>query len=139
MLGTSEDEEARGRWALRREYRSSYRDTANPSDQIVEGRWWEPGEWQGRLGRSGGDPVPVALDAGVARELGVDVGDEPRLGRPGRAGASRVACLREVDWAASSPTSSSCSPRDPWSRLPTRSVTLLRVDDPQARGRLQRG
>jgi putative ABC transport system permease protein len=139
MLGTSEDEEARGRWALRREYRSSYRDTANPSDQIVEGRWWEPGEWQGRdVGEDGGDPVPVALDAGVARELGVTVGDELVWDVQGVRVLSRVACLREVNWARFEPNFFVLFPEGPLASAPQTFVLLSRVEDPSARARLQR-
>src|SRR5262249_45919937 len=32
-----------GNWAVRREYRSTYRDTLVASERLVAGRWWTPG------------------------------------------------------------------------------------------------
>ncbi len=133
-LGASDGERVRGRWALRREYRSSYRDAPNPSDQIVEGAWWEPGEWRGR---DTGPPVPVALDAGVARELEVGLGDPIVWDIQGVRVPSRVACLREVNWARFEPNFFVLFPEGPLESAPQSFVLLSRVEDPIHRARLQ--
>jgi putative ABC transport system permease protein len=134
-LGATDGEKVRGRWALRREYRSSYRDAPNPSDQIIEGAWWEPGEWQGR---DGDEPVPVALEAGLARELEVGVGDPMVWDIQGVRVPSRVVCLREVNWARFEPNFFVLFPEGPLESAPQSFVLLSRVEDPIQRARLQR-
>lgn len=134
-LGASDGEEVQGRWALRREYRSSYRDLPSPSDEIVEGAWWQPGEW---VGRRSAEPVPVALDAGLARELGVELGDPIVWDIQGVRLATRVACLREVNWARFEPNFFVLFPAGPLESAPQSFVLLSRVEDPVSRARLQR-
>src|SRR5690606_22951193 len=59
----------RSSWALRREYRSSYRDTLIGSERITAGEWE-------RTARSGSTGVPaVSFEQDVARELGLALGD----------------------------------------------------------------
>ena len=70
------------RWALRREYRSSYRDAPADAEKVVAGAWWRPGEWKGRA--PGETPVPIALDANLARELRLGGRRRGHLGRAGR-------------------------------------------------------
>ncbi|MCG6928069.1 MAG: ABC transporter permease [Acidobacteria bacterium] len=135
VLGASDADGVRGRWALRREYRSSYRDTPNPSDEIVEGAWWQPGEWRGR----GTDQeLPVAIEAEVAGELGVGLGDPIVWDIQGVRVASRVACLREVNWARFEPNFFVLFPEGPLESAPQSFVLLARVEQPDARARMQR-
>src|SRR5262249_12881457 len=61
LAGVSSEEKARGKWALRREYRSSHRDGLTASEQLVAGVLWRPGEWKERTE----GPVPVALDVSL--------------------------------------------------------------------------
>src|SRR6185295_20163037 len=92
----AQKDEARERWAFRREYRSSYRSVIGPSERVVEGRFWSASETHG-------DPVPVSLERGVARELGVRVGDAIDWDVQGVTVRSQVASLREVEWARFEP------------------------------------
>ncbi len=138
VLGAADGEEVQGRWALRREYRSSYRDTPNPADEIVDGAWWEPGEWQEAGGEIRDEPVPVALEAGVARELGVTVGDPLVWDIQGVRIVSRVTCLREVNWARFEPNFFVLFPEGPLDSAPQSFVMLARVEDSTSRARLQR-
>ena len=73
LLAIEDPSQRPERWALRREYRSSYRDTLAASERLVGGSWWRPGEWRGR---AAAEPVPIAMDAGLARELRLAIGDE---------------------------------------------------------------
>jgi len=87
---------ARGGWAVRHEYRSTYRDTLVSSERIVAGRWSGP--------RAAGDTIAhVSLEDGVAKELGVAVGDRVTWDVQGVRVASRVTSLRHVDWARFEP------------------------------------
>jgi putative ABC transport system permease protein len=120
------------RWALRREYRSSYRDKPTTAERIVAGAWWAPGSWRE------GEPVPVALEEGIARELRVAVGDEIVWDVQGVPVPSRVACLREVEWARFEPNFFAIFPEGPLEAAPRSYVLLSRVEDAAARARLQR-
>jgi putative ABC transport system permease protein len=133
-LSSESDEPGSGHWALRREYRSSHRDALKPSERIVAGAFWAPGAWKGRETGS----VPIALDAGVARQLGVSVGDAIVWDVQGVAVASRVACLREIEWARFEPNFFVLFPDGPLDTAPQTFVLLSRVEDGDRRVRLQR-
>jgi putative ABC transport system permease protein len=135
LLAIEDERQRPERWALRREYRSSYRDAPAPSERLVAGTWWRPGEWRGR---AGGGPVPVAMEAGLARELRVGIGDEIVWDVQGVAVPSRVTVLREVEWARFEPNFFVVFPDGPLDDAPQTYVLLSRVDDPLRRARLQR-
>jgi putative ABC transport system permease protein len=124
-------EEARQRWALRREYRSSYRGGLAPSESVVEGRFWTASD------RSE-DPVPVSLERGVARELGVGLGDAIDWDVQGVSVRSRVTSLREVEWARFEPNFFAVFAPGPLDDAPQTFVTLTRLEDAASRARLQR-
>jgi putative ABC transport system permease protein len=133
LLAIEDDRLRPERWALRREYRSSYRDVAAASERVVEGAWWRAGEWKGRPG-----PVPVAVESSLARELRVGIGDEIVWDVQGVLVPSRVAALREVQWARFEPNFFVVFPEGPLDDAPQSYVLLSRVDDPLRRARLQR-
>jgi putative ABC transport system permease protein len=122
----------RARWALRREYRSSYRDHVTPSERVVAGTFWEPGE---------GDrasPLPVSLEVGLASELGVSVGDEIVWDVQGLPVTSTVTSLREVNWQRFEPNFFAIFPEGPLDEAPQSFVVLSRIDGALERGRVQR-
>ncbi len=126
----------RGKWAVRREYRSSIRDVAAATETTVGGERWKAGAW-----RSPADPaapVPVSVETGVAKELDVTVGDEIVWDVQGLAVRSRVAHLRDVDWARFEPNFFVVFPEGPLDAAPKSYVTLSRIADPLARARFQR-
>ncbi len=125
------------RWALRREYRSSCRDAPGEAEKVVAGAWWRPGEWKGRAA-DGATPVPIALDANLARELRLGLGDEVVWDVQGVAVPSRVAALREVQWVRFSPNFFVVFPEGPLDAAPRSFVLLARVEDEARRARLQR-
>ncbi len=118
----------RDNWALRREYRSTYRDTLVASERIVEGRWWSAG--------AGAPQISVERD--LARELAVGVGDEIVWDIQGVPLTTRVASLREVDWARFEPNFFVVFAPGTLEAAPQTYVTLTRVDGAAARGVLQR-
>jgi putative ABC transport system permease protein len=134
LLAIEDETKRPGRWALRREYRSSYRDAPTASERVVAGAWWRPGD-----GRTRGEaPVPIAVEAGLARELRLAVGDEVVWDVQGVPVASRVACLREVEWARFEPNFFVVFPAGPLDDAPRSYVLLARVEDAALRARLQR-
>ncbi|HVA56375.1 MAG TPA: FtsX-like permease family protein [Gemmatimonadaceae bacterium] len=84
----------RPRWALQREYRSTYRDSLDPTEKLVAGTWFDAVK----------DTMPqVSLDARLADELGVVVGDTITWNVQGVQVRTRVTSLREVAWARFQP------------------------------------
>ena len=143
----ADEAEARPGWALRHEYRSTYRDTLVGSETLVEGTWWDGPMPAGRearddpspAGREAGDePVDVSLEVDLAGELGVTIGDEIIWDVQGIRITSRVANLRKVDWARFEPNFFAVFRSGVLDRAPQFLVTMVRVDDPATRGTLQR-
>ena len=123
------------RWAVRREYRSTVRDLPSATETTTDGARWKPGEWKNADPDA---PVPVSIEAGVARELEVKVGDEIVWDVQGLPVRSRVAHLREVEWARFEPNFFVVFPEGPLDAAPKSYVTLSRIDDPARRARFQR-
>lgn len=118
-------------WAIRREYRSTYRDSLVASERIVAGRPW-------RTNRRAGAFVPISVEQDLARDLGVGLGDEIVWDVQGAPVTTRVASLREVDWARFEPNFFVVFASGALERAPQSFVTMARIDDPTLRGRLQR-
>jgi putative ABC transport system permease protein len=132
LLAIEDETQRPERWALRREYRSSYRDAPTSSERIVAGAWWRPGAG------AGPGPLPIAVEAGLARELKLAVGDAVLWDVQGVRVDSRVACLREVEWARFEPNFFVVFPEGALDGAPHSYVLLSRVEDAEARARLQR-
>jgi len=75
---------------LRREYRSTFRDTLDASEILVAGVW--------PALQPGGAAIPISVEEGIARDLKVAVGDELVFDVQGISLTNRVASLRKVDW-----------------------------------------
>jgi putative ABC transport system permease protein len=132
LLAIEDEAKRPERWALRREYRSSFRD-----GRLRAARRRPGGDR--RMERHGTDgPLPIAVDSGLARELRLELGDEVVLDVQGLTFATRVACLREVEWARFEPNFFVVFPEGPLDEAPRSYVLLARVEDAAARGRLQR-
>ena len=128
------DSAARGSWAARREYRSSYRDTLTRTETIVQGKWWEKG-----IGTPpSGAPALVSLEADIAIDLGVTLDDEIVWDVQGAEIKSRVGSLREVNWGRFETNFFAVFQPGVLEQAPQMFVTLVRVDSAAARGRLQR-
>lgn len=125
------DERAPGRrdnWAIRREYRSTYRDSLVASERLLEGRWWT----------RAAAPTQISVEREVATELGLGVGDEVVWDIQGVPLATRVASIREVDWARFEPNFFVVFAPGALESAPQTYVTLTRVETAAARGALQR-
>ena len=95
----------RSRWSLRREYRSTYRDTLVSSEVLVEGRWLDPraGARAGEEGESDAHIAEVSFEQDVAGELGVAVGDTVLWNVQGALVPTEVTSFRTVEWARFEP------------------------------------
>ena len=118
-------------WALRREYRNSYRDTLVNSERLVAGAWWTGP-------RPPGDPPRISLEEAVAAELGVGLGDRLTWDVQGVPLETRIASLRRVTWARFQPNFFAVFEPGVLERAPQTFVLITRVEDPKQRAELQR-
>jgi putative ABC transport system permease protein len=116
-------------WAFRREYRSTYRDSLVSSERIVRGQWWRAGQ---------GDAGQISIEQDLARELGVGPGDEIVWDVQGIAITSKVANVREVDWARFEPNFFVVFAPGTLEDAPRTFVTLTRLTSAAGRGSFQR-
>jgi putative ABC transport system permease protein len=79
-------------WALRREYRSTYRDRVTASETILTGKWFDA-----EPARPGG-PYRVSLERDIAAALRVAVGDTVTWNVQGTDVTTIVGSTREVNW-----------------------------------------
>jgi putative ABC transport system permease protein len=121
----------RAAWALRREYRSTYRDTLVPSEHLAAGHWF--------ASHARTDSVPpVSVEVEVAKELGITVGDRITWDVQGVPVQTRVASLRDVDWARFEPNFFAVFPSGVLERAPQQYVILAAVPGAAATAGLQR-
>lgn len=79
-------------WTLQRDYRSSYRSNLSETEKIVAG------EWTGSLPAGSSGVIPVSIEQTLAKDLGVQVGDELLFDVQGLEMPVRIGSIREVDW-----------------------------------------
>lgn len=127
------DREAnRPSWAVRREYRSSYRDSLAPSEKLVEGKWWTG------AGPDADGMYEISVEQSLAEELGVTVGDTITWDVQGVRIRTRITSLREVEWTRFEPNFFIVFQSGALRDAPQSFVMLTRVNDDGARARLQR-
>jgi len=130
----------RDNWAVRREYRSTYRDTLVGSERLVAGDWWPRAGSAMRTSGSNGSPEPprISVEVELARELRVEVGDEIVWDVQGLRLPTRIASLREVEWARFEPNFFVVFEPGVLEDAPQTLVTLTRIERPADRGVFQR-
>jgi putative ABC transport system permease protein len=121
-------------WAVRREYRSTYRDTLVGSETLLRGRMWRPGAG----GQAGRGPAEVSMDVSVAEDLKVDVGDQIVWDVQGVRIPTRITSIREVDWQRLEPNFFAVFPTEVLQGAPQTWVMLARAPDAPARATAQR-
>ena len=122
----------RAAWAVRREYRSTYRDTLVSSEKLTAGKWWAPGA------TPPASPYAISIEVGLASELNVTLGDTITWDVQGLPVITRITSMREVNWARFEPNFFVVFEPGVLERAPQSALLLTRVDDPSARGRIQR-
>lgn len=118
-------------WALRREYRSTYRAGLTGTEEIIKGAW------QGKVSENV-QPIPVSVEKGLAETLKVDVGDELQFEIQGVPLATRIASLREVDWQRVQPNFFVVFPEGVLESAPQFYAVVARAESNQASAQLQR-
>jgi putative ABC transport system permease protein len=118
-------------WPLRREYRSTYRTALGDAERVVQGQFFTDA---GAVGLE----TEVSMEAGVARELGVGLGDRVVWDVSGRRVPTRVTSLREVQWARFEPNFFVVFQPAALRAAPKQFVLLARVPGEENVARLQR-
>ena len=118
-------------WALRREYRSTYRDHLMDTEKIVAGSW-------NGLAKPLNGEVAVSLEKRIAQDLGVGVGDELVFDVYGEPIRTRVGSIRQVNWRRFQPNFFVVFPTGVLEKAPQFYVQVTRVPTQAASARLQR-
>ena len=124
------------RWAVRRLYRNTYRSELSDSEELVAGRWWGDGAADGA--GDNGPPDGVSLDADLADDLRVGVGDQITWDVQGVPVTTTVENLRRVDWERFDINFLVVAEPGVFDQAPRSYLGLARIADPEARARMQR-
>lgn len=118
-------------WALRREYRSTYRAFLTDTEKVVLGKW---------RGRTDGasDIVPISLEKSIAESLGVTVGDRVTFDVQGVPVSTVVGSIREVEWHRVRPNFFVVFPAGVLEEAPQFFVFAARVASSEVSASLQR-
>jgi putative ABC transport system permease protein len=134
-------------WALRREYRSTYRGEVVETERVVAGRWWGAVAGAGEGARAGARAgaregeravARISVEAELASELRLGVGDRITWDFQGVELETEVSSLREVDWAQFAPNFFVVFEPGVLESAPQNLIVLARVEEAAARAALQR-
>jgi putative ABC transport system permease protein len=118
-------------WALRREYRSTIRDSLSETEKIVEG------SFTGHAAPGAG-PVPISLEEGLAHDMQLHLGDEVDWDVQGLAVRTRVGSIRAVEWRRLEPNFFVVFPVGVLDDAPKTYLAALHVASPDQSARVQR-
>lgn len=118
------------RWAMRREYRSTYRSHLEDAETLLEGTL------QPRVDGEH-EAVLVSVEKSIADRLGVGIGDEIVFDVQGVPVKTTVGSLRAVDWQRVQPNFFIVFPEGVLEEAPQFHVIVTRIDDPQVSARFQ--
>jgi putative ABC transport system permease protein len=116
-------------WALRREYRSTYRDSLIDSETLVKG------EWTGQAPADG--PVPVSAAKEISEDLNLSIGDSLTFDVQGVPVQAYVGSVREVDFQRVQPNFFMLFPTGVLESAPQIYVTITRVPNEETSAAIQ--
>ena len=118
------------RWAIRREYRSTYRDHLFDSERLIAGTWVDVERTE--------EPIPISIERDIARSLRVSLGDTMVFDVQGVPVQTIVHSLREVDWQRIQPNFFVVFPKGVLESAPQFHVLTTRVQTTEQSAALQR-
>ncbi|MEX0891294.1 MAG: FtsX-like permease family protein [Gemmatimonadota bacterium] len=116
-------------WALRREYRNTWRARLSDAEELVAGTWFDAEE---------ADLPRISMEEDLAASLGVGLGSTVTWDVQGRNVATRITSLRAVDWSRFGTNYFVVFEPGALAGAPTTYVSLAEVPDANTRARLQR-
>jgi putative ABC transport system permease protein len=118
------------RWALRREYRSTFRDSLEKSsEESLAGSWPMPKQ---------GDLVPISIEEEIAKDLKVGMGDKITFDVQGLPIQTFIANVRKVDWKRIQPNFFVVFPSGVLEDAPSMRVITTRVPSREQSAKMQR-
>ena len=118
------------RWAIQREYRSTYRNHLFDSERLIDGTWIDE-DWTE-------EPIPISFERDIARSLRVSLGDTLTLDIQGVPVQTTVHSLREVDWQRIQPNFFIVFPKGVLEPAPQFHVLTTRINTTEQSAVLQR-
>lgn len=118
-------------WTLRREYRSTFRAKLEGSERLVSGAFVSkvaPGE----------AVVPISIEEGLLKEMGLALGDEIEWDVQGVPIRSRIASVRAVEWRRLEPNFFVVFPEGVLEPAPKFHVAAVRAENSDHSARVQR-
>ena len=118
-------------WALRREYRSTFRGSLSDTEKLIAGKF---------IGRVplGEARVPVSVEESLAKDLQVKLGDELTFDVQGVPVVTYVASLRQVEWQRMQPNFFVVFPEGVLEPAPKTFMAAVRAGSPASSAALQR-
>jgi putative ABC transport system permease protein len=86
-------EDERAKRMVEREFNLSWTDRVRPDNRIVEGRFWQPGTAEREF----------SVEEGIAKTLGIHLGDALTFDVAGSRFTAKVTSVRKVDWDSFKP------------------------------------
>lgn len=118
-------------WALRREYRSTYRDSLTEAEELVSGVFYRPV-------KKSGDTVFVSLEQDIAEDLEVGLGDRIVFNVQGVEIGATVGSIRKVNWRRMRTNFFMVFPTGVLENAPQIHAMVTRVDDQKGSAEFQR-
>ncbi|MFT4588017.1 MAG: putative ABC transport system permease protein [Limisphaerales bacterium] len=119
-------------WVTGRQYRSTYRDHLEDSEELVAG------ELHGPFTGGIDDVIPVSVEKDIADDMGVTLGDELEWDVQGMLIKTRVTSLRKVDWRRVQPNFFVVFPTGALEEAPGQHILTTHVEDSEESAALQR-
>ncbi len=119
------------RWAFRREFRVTYRDSLIASETSLLG------EWKGRVEQPG-DPVYISLEERTADRMNAKLGDTLVFNVQGMLLETIVGHVREVDWARVQTNFTILFPAGVLEEAPQFNVIMTRTESKRQSGKFQK-
>ena len=117
-------------WALRREYRSTFRGSLTDTEKVTAGKF---------IGAvpEGEARVPVSMEEGLAKDLQLKLGDELAFDVQGVPVTTYVASLRQVEWQRMQPNFFVVFPTGVLEPAPKTYIAALRAPSPAISAKMQ--
>jgi putative ABC transport system permease protein len=119
------------RWALNREYRSTYRSELVNTEQVLSGSLTP--SW-----KLGDGAIPISLEEDIARDLNVALGDSITVDVQGVPMQTVVGSIRKVDWQRVQPNFFIVFPDGPLNEAPQFLVLVTRTETREQSATVQR-
>jgi putative ABC transport system permease protein len=118
-------------WALRREYRSTYRPALDDAEKVIAGRF------EGTV-PADTKRVPVSIESSLAKDLQLKLGDELEFNVQGVSIAAFIGSIRWVEWQRMQTNFYFVFPAGPLDGAPATHAAAVRARSPDEAARLQR-